>query len=191
MAEQADGLGDEWLRRLREGERVQIYRGYRSWRGKVIALVLALVFLIVETVMIARDAGLLQILLLPLVFAILLFGHVYEWGRIAHGALQLKDDHFILWDWRNKARPIPYRELAAVAVVKRFPRQSGVRVCHSKQGSTRPPQWAAVLTWPGSASIASVVAAELARRAELTPRSEGLWTRAYEEELPPTPHWLE
>jgi hypothetical protein len=171
MAEHADALGDEWLRRLREGERVQVYRGYRSRRAKVMALALALVFVIVETMMIARDAGLLQILLAPLVLAVLLFGHLYGWGRVAHSALQLKDDHFLLWDWQNRARHIPYRELAAVAVVKRFPRQSGVRVCHSEEGSTRPPEWRAVLTWPGSAPTASAVAAELARRAELTHRS--------------------
>jgi hypothetical protein len=191
MAEHADARRDEWLRQLREGERVRLYRGYRSRQGKVTALLLGLVFAILEAVMIARDAGLLQLVLIPLVLAFLLFGHVYGWGRIAHAALQLRGDHFLLWDWRNRARRIPYRELAAVAVVKRFRRQTGVRVCHSEEGSTRSPEWTAVLTWPGSAPIASAVAAELARRAELTQRSEGLWARAYEEELPPMPYWLE
>jgi hypothetical protein len=191
MAEHADARRDEWLRQLREGERVRLYRGYRSRRAKVIALVLALVGVIIEIVMVAWDAGLLQLLLLPLVLAIFLFGYVYEWRRIAHGALQLRDDHFLLWGWRNKARRIAYHDLAAAAVVKRFRRQTGVRVCHSRKGPTGPLEWTAVATWHGGAEAASAVAAELARRAELTPRSERLWARAYEEELPPMPSWLE
>ncbi len=185
MGEQTDARRDRWLRRLRDGERLRLHRGYRTRRRAVIALAVVLASVLLEGVMIARDAGLLQLMLLPLVLAILVLGHTYEWGRVAHGALQLAEDALLLWDWRNKVRRIRYGDLAAVACVRRLPRKTSVLVCHSEEGSTQSPEWTPVLTWHRSASAASAVAAELARRAGLTRRSEGLWTRPYCEDIPP------
>jgi hypothetical protein len=184
-----EALRDEWLRRFREGERVRVYRGYRTRRRAGIALALALVLAVAEVIMIARNAGLVELLILPLVAAISIFWALYEWGIVVHSAVQLSDSQLLVWDWRNRVQRIRYQDLAAVRSSKHFPRETKVRVCHGEKSSTQPLKWTLVLTWPRRVSTSSAVAEELAWRAGLTPRSEGLWTRAYAEELPPTLFW--
>jgi len=185
----AEARREEWLRRFREGKRVRIYRGYLTRRSAAIALAVSFAFVVAEVIMVTREADLVELLLLPLVPAISIFGAIYEWGRVAHSAVQLADEQLLLWDWRNKERRFAYRGLEAVACIKRFPRHRTVRVCGRAEDRTASLEWTALLTWPGSTPTACEVAEELARRAGLTLRSEGLWARPYVQEVPPVLFW--
>jgi hypothetical protein len=155
----------------------------------VVALVVAIGAAVFEVVMMAREAELLQLLLLPLVAAMIFLGAIYRWGCVAHGAVQLRDDHLLLWDWRNRAQRFAYGDLAAVACATRFRRWTTIRVAHGDGNSTEALEWLPVVTWRKDAPAAIAVAAEVAQRAGLQERAEGMWTRAYAEDLPPTPLW--
>ncbi len=177
----------EWLANFLEGKRVWLYGGHRVHKREVIVFVLSLLFGLAEVILITREAGFTQLMLLPIFTALIIFGAIYERGQVIHSSIQLSDISFFMWDWRNQSKQIEYKNIVAVECVNRF-QHAKVSIClHQDQMNQL--EWEVLLIWHKGAQIASAVATELARRAELTKRSERLWTTAYEEVLPQKLFW--
>ncbi len=180
--------GAEWLADFLAGKRVWLYGGHRARKHTGVMFVSSLLFGLVEVILIARDAGFTQLVLLPIFTALIIFGTIYERGRFLHSSIQLSDISFFMWDWRNQLKQIEYKNIVAVECVDRFLQPTKVSIC-LHQDQTNQLKWEVVLTWSKSAQIANAVATELARRAELTKHSDRLWKTVYEEVLPPKLFW--